>query len=212
MTIHASIDIETFATSNQPPIVSIGACKFDPDGDKGKVMEDPFYQTIGWKDATEHGKVDSHTLMWWLTQDSKAIAALDIDGQPLLAALLKLQAWWYADVAPTCIWSHTFDTVALRSAYAAVEQDIEPPWHYRAERDIRTLVELWKRQNPGERFTKEIHADKHHALADAIYQADYVQGMLQDMDGEPNKLGLTPKDIAKQVSETSEEIANEQES
>ncbi len=199
--LHASIDIETFATSHNPAIVSIGCCAFDPDGERGKILNDPFYVPIGWQDAVKHGDISTHTMMWWLTQDGKAIDALDIDGTLLVGGLLKLNAWWAAQPKITCIWSHTFDTVALHSAYERVDEGIKPPWHYRQERDIRTLVEIWKRQNKGERYSKEIHADRHHALADAIYQANYIQAMLQDMGGMPNKNGLTPKDIARQLEE-----------
>jgi len=183
--IHCSVDIETFATCNNPAIVSIGACMFDPDGLKGKILDDPFYCAIGWRDATKYGEVSTHTLMWWLTQDKKAIDALSIDGEPLLAALMKLTAWYSFKIKPKAIWSHTFDTVALHSAYAT--QNLKTPWHYREERDLRTLVELWKRSQPMVKVMgKPGNTDKHHALADAIYQAKYIQGMLQDM----NYLGL----------------------
>ncbi len=58
----------------------------------------------------------------------------------------------------------------LREAYELV--DMECPWHYRDDRDMRTIVGLADTWDITSNI--EFEGTRHHALNDAVYQAQVV--------------------------------------
>ncbi len=77
----------------------------------------------------------------------------------------------------------TYDVSSLRDAFDAF--GLKVPWHHRQERDVRTLVGLWRDlHDGGETQPEQRHrhaADKHHALQDALHQVEYCCQMYQTL-------------------------------
>lgn len=71
------IDIETFGTNDDSPIMSIGAVKFD------KEITGKFLVNVTLESNLENGAIlDGKTVDWWLQQDAKAIKSL-VDPVPI---------------------------------------------------------------------------------------------------------------------------------
>jgi hypothetical protein len=168
---HIAIDLETLGNGTNAVVVAIGACAFD-----AKHMT-PFYTHITAQSAVEAGLVmDASTVMWWLSQSDEARAALTRDdGVPLTTALEDF-AEWLSVYNVQGVWGNgiAFDNVILRNAYKAI--GMLPPWQFRADRDMRTLV--WEHQELFDEDPREV-VDKvgtdHNALDDALFQADVVR-------------------------------------
>ena len=166
---HIMIDLETMSTAKNAAIVAIGAVEFDPaTGELGET----FYCNVDLGSCMEAGlDVEADTVMWWMSRSDKARARLQNDRVPLRGALADFttfmtQVGGYDEVA---IWGNgsDFDNAILQSAYRAL--DTQPPWNYRNNRDVRTILALAPEATGG-----ESHGVKHDALGDAVYQAKCV--------------------------------------
>jgi hypothetical protein len=154
------LDIETLGTEPGAVVLSIGAVRFDDAG-----IVDEFYQSVSLKSCQEAGlEVDADTLNWWLQQGDDAQKVLS--GGADLRTALEAFAEFYAGADEIWAFSPSFDCAILGEAYDAV--GMNEPWHYRDQRDCRTLVEL-----PGA-VDLEQNGTEHHALDDAKYQARTV--------------------------------------
>jgi len=123
---------------------------------------------------------DGRTVEWWNHPDRSEAATAFTNPVDLREALQTFAIWLMQmqadpmtgkidDPAPARLWAHgpTFDVSILAAAYEAVGLPI--PWHYRAPRDTRTIMEA---AGIGlEQFSTGTH---HHALDDAICQAGAV--------------------------------------
>jgi len=170
---HVMVDIETFDTTPQAAIASIGACNFDENGIGAHV----FYTTVNLQSCVDVGMtLGTDTIKWWLGQSDAARSALTSPAtMPLRHALEELSAWW-PDKAT--FWGNgaTFDNVIMSEAYRLTK--IERPWRYTADRCYRTM----KAEFP------QIMADNrggthHNALDDAIYQAAHMAKILKHIKG-----------------------------
>lgn len=199
MTIHISLDIETWGTEPGCDIRSIGACVFSPetglvhDGSLGTIK--PFYiacdnpYKAGYPPAPDGLRKyplhrDERTVQWWSEQSDEAQAAF---ANPVdLRYVLERFSDWIGDMTdgePTTLhlWSHGahFDGPILAAAYRAC--DLPVPWHYRAPRDTRTCFDMagiddhsaWLAQFSGDDRVQ------HHALSDAVCQARAVCGAME---------------------------------
>ena len=163
--MNISFDLETLGNTSKAPIVQIGAVMFENNGH----IVSTFERTIKVEDLDNYNlETNYSTILWWLNQDSEAIA--QVFGEysiktPLKEALQDFKAWLGSD--DFNIWSHaTFDPPVLKENFKAV--GIELPVHYRSFKDLRTLKEL--ANNP------EIKREgTHHvAIDDAIYQKELI--------------------------------------
>jgi len=182
---HVMIDLETFGTSNDAAIVSIGAVLFDPN--QGIVDEERgFHAKIDMR-SKDLGKIDPPTVMWWLSQSDEARAALtDVENTSKLGdALQQLNVWLNVngfrpeDKRDWNLWANDpdFDVIILESAYR--RQGVEYPFSYSSSRSMRTMSRL-----AGWLDLKRIPVEntlKHDALADAIYQAKVVTAIMQEL-------------------------------
>jgi len=206
MTVHVMADLETYGTEPGCDIRSIGACVFDPstgyvgiepDEIGGGTFYIPTHNPRGyWGSGSSRdrffttGKItdrlqyplkrDPKTEQWWSEQSAEAQAAFE-NPVDLRIALSRFSVW-LADVCPNLsdlrLWAHgpQFDVSILAAAYAAVGDRV--PWHYRAPRDVRTMLDAagiddhsaWLAQFAGDGRVQ------HHALSDAICQARAVCG------------------------------------
>jgi|APHM01.1.fsa_nt_gi hypothetical protein len=163
------VDIETLGTMPGCVILSVGACYFEPGNG---VVGERFYTEIDKQSCREAGlTVDEETEAWWESQDDDLVP---LDGDTSLSvALDDLRHFAFrADE----VWANgpAFDCAILEAAYHAV--DIEPPWEYHEERDVRTIRAL-----PGA-VELEFGGRKHNALDDAVHQASEVAATLDQLD------------------------------
>ena len=155
------VDIETLGNTSTSVITQIGACYFDRyTGEIGT----EFLVNISPQSCIKYDlTMDWDTIKWWMNQPKENWSWMD-DCQSLLMALNQ-----FYDFARKCetAWAHaTFDFPILMNAYKAINHKV--PFHYRAMRDIRTLVDL-----AGLPYNKEKKNKTHNALDDCKYQVKY---------------------------------------
>ena len=170
---HLMIDLETLGTGPRAVITQIGACWFGMDGTIGAT----FSANINIQSALDAGlQVDGDTIKWWFGQPEAARTFVK-DTDIIIKVLRRFQTFC---TGAKNVWSHaTFDMPILFNAYRECEEKI--PFHYRAPRDIRTLVWLW-----GGKQEREPRNDKHDALADCLYQVKYVTKCYKDIQDDRN--------------------------
>lgn len=156
------LDIETLGTRPTSVICQLGACYFDRQ--TGEIRE-KFLQNIEIGSALMAGlTIDQSTVDWWKEQDEQTWHTGLVD----IWSVLQLFSDFCKGVKS--IWSHaTFDVPIVQNAYQMCS--IKLPWHYRAAKDIRTLVDL---TNPEFKPDKELKT--HNALDDCLYQVKYCVG------------------------------------
>jgi len=176
------IDLETLDVLPTATVLTIGAVKFDINGDDVDYPDcEKFYLKVDIDSCDELGlTVSPSTLEWWGNQSKEAQEeAFDPEGRVNITdAMNQLYKFcWGA----RRVWSHGagFDLVILEHIFAKIEKAC--PWQFWQARDTRTLYDLG------------IDADrppvlKHHALEDAWNQAVGVQNVVKGL----RQKGLSP--------------------
>ncbi len=137
--------------------------------------------------------MDVGTVLWWMTQTEEARDAwMTEQAEELRRALLGLTEFMvqaqgdgvnFKKIEP---WGNgaSFDLSILRRAYELC--DLVCPWHYRKERDVRTLVNLALRAGVDVRRGQvNRRGPAHHALGDCDYQIEYCCLAWQLLMGDP---------------------------
>lgn len=190
MTIHIMLDLETWGKTPGSDIRSIGAVVFDPVAEYGAwtavngaqtfyiacdnpivTVEDmPFWRTRRYKLIRE-----PETVKWWNEQSPEAQAAFE-NPVDLKQALMSFVSWIVSVSVPerqdVRLWANDpqFDVSILEAAYRAV--GLPHPWHYRAPRSFRTVVEIsGMSRDDMQQFNI---GTAHNALDDAISQAKII--------------------------------------
>lgn len=165
------IDIETFSTSHDAAIVSIGAVQFDM---KTGQIGSKFYVNVDLQSCIDAGlTLSASTIMWWMQKNKEAQDSL-LDSPIKLQLAMNSFADWleYYDAMQCQIWANSpsFDCVILKNAFTACKMQL--PWNYWNERDCRTLVAL----NPD--IKRAIINDlPHDAISDCLYQIRYCNAI-----------------------------------
>lgn len=185
------LDIETLGTFMNAPVVTIGACFFDPmTGEIG----DKFYRKIDMVDAIRHGSANGDTLKWWFTQGADAQKELT-SGKELLSEALKALSAFYNTGHVAAVWANgpSFDITILDYAYHKCLGKTAP-WPFWNVRDVRTVVQLAEGlvKKPAA-FTKGGVA--HNALDDCIFQVGYVSKMWQALRGKVPAASAKPAPV-----------------
>lgn len=168
------LDIETLSTDFDALIISIGAVRFDlSTGIKG----DTFYRKIDKQSCVDVGlKINPETVDWWMNQEEKARQEFlsKSDRISISDALIELSEFILKE---DFVWSNgaTFDLVILRSAYKACQIDL--PWEFYNEKDVRTLAGLVPEVKENEPFV----GVKHHPVSDCIHQIKYCSKVYQQL-------------------------------
>ena len=169
--IDVMIDIETFGTGIYPVIASIGAVRFDLDTGE---MGEEFYTNIDVDSQVKAGFVmEGATVEWWMKQSDEARKAL-FEPEPLhTLKALELFAKYLREVNKTCVWGNgsNFDNRIVRNAYNKLS--MTAPWHYRDDRDVRTLVALGRSMGVNTKSEQIFEGTAHNALDDARNQVKY---------------------------------------
>lgn len=171
------IDLETLSSEKNAAIISIAAVEFGLGLNPTSATF--FYQKIDPRDAERTGlHVDPATMSWWSDQDP-AVRKESFSGIATTEYVFQQFHSWCVlhfgeDLSKIELWSKgsDFDLVVLPNAYYKVLGDY--PFDFRNHRCHRTLENIaanimpgewaeWKHRNP--------QTEKHHALADARYQA-----------------------------------------
>ncbi|WP_392989730.1 3'-5' exonuclease [Serratia ureilytica] len=188
---HLMIDLETLGTGVDAPIAAIGAVFFEPStGCTGA----RFYTRVDFvSDMDQGAKPDGNTIKWWLKQSSEARAELVAEDAPLAwEALTKLHAFIEENAFPNNlkllqVWGNgaSFDCVLLRAAFGRA--DLEIPWQWWNDRDVRTVVEMGRALGFDPKRGNSFKGERHNALDDAVHQALYVSEIWQRLttDKEP---------------------------
>lgn len=187
---HCMLDLETLSTRPGGIILSIGAVFFDP------MAQDPgpaFYQVIDVASSCVAGlRGDSHTIKWWEKQSPEAREAYDEAfsgaGEPLQKTLEAFQTFLVSqsgrdDGADSVkVWGNgaAFDNAILAYAYQAAGLGV--PWKFFNDRCFRTLKALGKEFGVTEPKRTGVH---HHALDDALHQANWACMVLRAMAPHP---------------------------
>lgn len=183
---HVMIDLETLDTTDSSYILSIGAVLFDPDA--GIVDGGHFYTAV---QGEQPGRTMSRsTVQWWMNDPRVSSAArtvfTDQTAKQLRAVLEGLLSWLRVGnasghhLAPLFYWANDpdFDVSILK--HACAQHSLVWPGRYNSGRSFRTIthrafgydsdgranVKAWPARNP--------NLVEHHALHDAIYEAQVV--------------------------------------
>jgi hypothetical protein len=165
--INCMVDTETLGTYFDSVICSIGAVKFDVEGNVDQNFIDEFYVTIDAKDSVDHGlRIEQSTLDWWALQDQEAFKALRKNNIPLKDALVKFTEWFGSKSMPTWSCGSDFDNVLLESAYRAVNLKRPfTPWDSRCYRTMKNIFPIKPPKREG---------THHNSLDDAKFQARHL--------------------------------------
>lgn len=180
---HLMVDLETMGNKSNAPIVSIGAVFFNPNtGNTGA----EFYTAVSLESSMVLGGVpDAGTIIWWLKQSPEARSAIAMaDTMPLIDALELFSDFISENSdagSDVQVWGNgaSFDNVILRSSYDRA--NIEYPWKFRNDRDVRTMTELGKAIGINPRYDIPFDGDMHNALSDARHQVKYVSAIWQQL-------------------------------
>lgn len=174
-------DLETLGTRPTSAILSLGACKFDPDT---MAITDTFHEVISRESCMEYGLTwDQSTIDWWESQTAEAKAASysNPNGRDLKLVLLE-----YKDFVSsgTTVWGNDsdFDNVIMANAYHCTNVDL--PWKFWNNRCYRTMKNMFPTIKMGKRS-----GTHHNALDDAINQATHLMKILAHMRGLQAALG-----------------------
>jgi hypothetical protein len=159
------LDLETFGNSYNAVVVQIGICYFDRyTGDIG----DKLLINIDADSSIKAGFcADASTIYWWLSQSKEAQDSIcNVEKMQVSKAIYLVNEFLSKAKA---IWSHaTFDFVILMNHLNKLS--LKPKFHYRAARDLRTLVDL----TDIDYSTRERVGIHHNALDDCIFQVGYA--------------------------------------
>lgn len=160
--MHCMLDLETFDTSANSMIASIGAVMFNKDK-----IHDEFYNAVKISDEDlRMFSMSASTLNWWLGQKVEAIKALT-NGDRLIDVLYSFKIFFETRQGKE-VWGNgsDFDNVILANAYRKL--GLDQPWSYRENCCYRTI----RTRFPKVDFSFEGTA--HNALYDARNQANYL--------------------------------------
>jgi hypothetical protein len=185
------VDIETWGTNSNAPIISIGAVKFDPNVETPEGDEEfyvaitPVHQVAQYK-----RKLDEDAVLWWMAPERQPAFLGWRDGVvkfDLASALAGFNTWVHSredksdplfEDQDYKVWGNgaDFDNVILANAIRATNQEVR--WKFYNNRCFRTLKNLM----PG--FEPSREGIYHHALDDAKHQVAHLRVIRR-------KLGIT---------------------
>lgn len=167
------IDIETLGFRNTSAILSISAVPFNILS--GDVRVYRFNRNISLDSSLEYNlSIDESTVAWWFRQPENALIPLLKDRINLYKALEELTAF-IKESKVEQVWSNspTFDLAILRNAYKNTQ--LECPWEFYQERDVRTVASLV----PSIKKEMKFDGTAHNAEDDCLHQIKYLTKTVQ---------------------------------
>lgn len=191
------MDLETLGVDMGAPVVTIGACLFDPYScDSGEaLMKRSMLVRVDISDAIKYAdKVDGSTVRWWFEQKDAAIKALvGDDCVPVQEAMTLLTRFCnergafvnkvffdgLSELPKACrFWAKDpdFDMRLMQHYYDHPDLDGSQPWKFYECRSVRTVQDLaWP---DGDRPQFDVPGIAHDARWDAVTQALTVQAAM----------------------------------
>ena len=181
---HIMLDIETMSNKNNAAIIQIGAVQFNP---YTGVCGAEFNVNVDITSCLLMGlEVNMETVAWWMKQSDAAKAALTSGKKETIQKSLVDFSAWMTDL--NCkygpfVWGNgsNFDNVIVTNAYEACQ--LKRPWHYRNDRDVRTLVALGKTFGI-DPFKEKRVGTAHNAVDDCKFQIRYCSKIWQALQNQ----------------------------
>lgn len=187
------LDLETLGTGHNAAIISIGATRFNLEDVEtfDQIMADKerlFFAKIYLKDL--QGDINGETVEWWLQQSEEARREVvtSPDHVATHVALSLFDSFMFkseVDVDKRTVWGNgsVFDNVILSSAYKR-SSELQRPWTYRGDRDVRTIVAVTKQLYPDLDLSMYRRSGiAHRAVDDAVNQVLMVQHCYRRLHG-----------------------------
>jgi exodeoxyribonuclease VIII len=172
--VHIMLDTETLGLDGNAIILSIGAVVFDVDAG----LKEEFYTDIN--PESFPGSVDISTIKWWMEQCHSGVP-VPMAGVLALPAAMGLFNDYLLNACEgntkrLVIWANgtDFDIPKLTNAYKLCGAKV--PWGYNSVRDARTLYKVYSSYG-----LKPPELNKHNALADARWQAEYLVSIFRNL-------------------------------
>jgi hypothetical protein len=167
---HIMVDCETLGTTADAVILSIGAVRFNLLTDA--IDDNGFYASISIESNLNYDRrIDEDTMLWWFKQSAAAQHVFHEPKQPLREVLIDLADWMEDDNNEMWSMGADFDLPMLAHAYRKCH--LEVPWRFYNSNCARTYKKL-----PGAKALAPLRTGTHHnALADSVYQAQYMQAI-----------------------------------
>lgn len=176
------IDMETVDTCENAGILTLGACTF---GLPFSVPRKHFYERASLS-SNEFLKrsISKETMEWWDKQDPE-MRKETFGGTDSIVLVLDMFVNWASRIAPIDeieLWSRGagFDCNILQHAYQNLQGHY--PFDFRKHMCQRTIERLMP---PDLRNLLPKHTNKHHALQDALFQADVMDVALNNISFGP---------------------------
>ena len=160
------IDIETLGTHPGSGILAIAAVRFNvitAEYDADNV----FSASIGYENNS-HMDIVQDTVAWWESQEAELYERMFRPSDPM--RLDDALGAFSSFIKPNDrVWGNSarFDLGIIEGAYRRHEMQI--PWRYYNERDVRTLVAL----DDSVKRLMDFKGDKHDPVDDCIHQIRY---------------------------------------
>jgi len=169
------LDFETLGLAPSSHVLSLGACTFPGELPKQEVFYTEFSKE-------QPGRtVDISTIEFWFAQEIKPPIA---GGVSLASGVRDFVMWCKFNLERLGtdrleLWCNgtDFDIPVLNDITNCTSYPLTLPWKYSDVRDYRTLRKLFPEVVPAERTTQ-----LHHALEDAIYQAQHCVEILHYLE------------------------------
>lgn len=180
---HFMFDLEMLGRAPNGHILSIGVVEFDP---HQATLGSQFYGALDPRKAQPERPMDPDTVTWWLQQSEEARKA--VTEGPFFGDLRQityaLDGWLFGrgvsrdnDVVRCWAKPPSYDIEILRHLFKEHGQT-GWPFHWRADRDLRTLLETAKLAGV-ELPERPENGGQHNALDDARWQAQRVIDIYQ---------------------------------
>lgn len=178
------IDIETLGTGSNAVMISLAAIRFNPR--TGETFE-TFEGFLNIDDSVKLGKkVTEGTIMWWFSQEDKAIKTLmkkyknNVDS---VENILNKFHEWLIKVSPKnkkgdpdfYIWGNGpgLDLGIVKNYYH--KSGMSEPWFFGKETCVRSIV----RFNPKLKYNQKFEGVAHDGIDDCKHQIKYVSNILK---------------------------------
>ncbi len=175
------LDLETLGTRADSVILSIGAVKFNLLS--GEMDDKAFYASVSIDSNHEVGPrhISESTVMWWLKQSAEAQAVFHGAKTTLNSALEEFVNW--IDHPDYRIWSNGADFDIPMMVHALDTFGYEVPWKFYMTGCHRT-----EKSSPNAPRAQTQPKIAHHAMYDAIAQAEHLQLIWQAKYGANSKV------------------------
>ena len=167
---HVMIDIETMGTGPMGALVAVGALMFSPIfGYNGAA----FHRNVSLQSSLNAGmEVQAKTIEFWMEQPKETRDTLYTPRPEPIKDVISDLRKFLTDQKAEFVWANApaFDLTILRNAYTLFGQNC--PWHWRKERDMRTVMDLASRHPNNDRvsWVPPKGGVLHHPVDDCVRQ------------------------------------------